>query len=370
MALATTPATNRRPNKAQHLRWHYPTNSWVAQPVSLFHFHVPFPIYYINHRVLNMGYKLYSARTPEDLLARSEEHDGLQVLSQLSKGDLVAPASRWTSRHLVAYRLRTRPDANFLPALGTDHGERCPLCKPEQHYPQELDYANVNALLGDNPRGLCTKSEGELLRLSGGAFWAALARATHPEIANEAKVYPRRERNQVERPGYINSAYAIPGSSSPTQPSSSEFEDDMGELDEDMHEERRNKPEEVTVRLVASFLQYALSLCLVQLHTSVMEGKEVRLRVERKKTTVYISESAPVTAEDDGGICLMLRTEFGWKTERPCLAVLEAKRAFKHIRFEERTGNYIPTVSNAHLAQYLGEAVVTWKDNPGYLENG
>ncbi|KXX82373.1 hypothetical protein MMYC01_201286 [Madurella mycetomatis] len=316
-----------------------------------------------------MGYKLYSARTPEDLLARSEEHNGIQVVSQLSRADLVAPASRWTSRHLVAYRLLTHPKTNFLPTLETDHNEQCPLCRTEQPCSQELDYANIDVLLGETPRALCTKSEGELMRLSGGAFWAALARAAHPEIADEAKAYPRRDRSQVERPGYVNSASAILGSSSPTQPSSSEFEGDMGDLDEDMHEERRNKPEEVTVHLVTRFLQHTLSLCLVQRPSIVIKREEVRFRVERKKTTAYIG-SAPVTAEDDGGICLMRQNGVGWEMVYQCLAILEAKRAFQHIRFEERSGNYTPTVSNAHLAQYLGEAVVTWKDNQEYLANG
>ena len=70
-------------------------------------------------------------------------------------------------------------------------------------------------------------------------------------------------RKQVEREGYVNSETAIPGSS-PIAPSSSEFEVDMDNVDEDEHDARRSKPEEVTVHLITCFFQHALNLCLVQ----------------------------------------------------------------------------------------------------------
>ncbi|KAK0736568.1 hypothetical protein B0T21DRAFT_367191 [Apiosordaria backusii] len=314
-----------------------------------------------------MEYKVYSAQAPDDLRTWSKEHGDIQVVLQLNKRELMSSASKWTSRHLVAYRLLTRPEAPFLPTFETNHDEQCPVCTSE-HSPQELDHTSVGIFIKKAPRDLCTKTEGELMRLHGGFFWAALARAARPELADQVKVHPQRERKQVHREGYINSASAIPGSSSPIQHSSSEFEADMDDLDEDVHEERRTKPEEVTVHLVTSFLQYALSLCLLP-HASVASKTEVRPRVERKKTTVYISNNVPVTAEDDGGVCLMRQTELGWKVNNPYLALLEAKRAFRYIRFEETTGSYIPCVSNEHLAQYLGEAVITWKGNQEYLGN-
>ncbi|KAK3933517.1 hypothetical protein QBC46DRAFT_368712 [Diplogelasinospora grovesii] len=297
-----------------------------------------------------MEYKVYSAQGPEDLRTRSKEHGDIQVVLQLDKRELISSASKWTPRHLVTYRLLTRPEAAFLPTFETNHNEQCPVCKNE-HSLQELDHTKT-------PRDLCTKTEGELMRLPGGFFWAALARAARPELADQAKVYPQRERKQVQREGYIDSASAIPGSSSPIQHSSSEFEADMDDLDEDVHEERRSKPEEVTVHLVTSFLQYALSLCLLQ-HTTGMSRTEVRPRVERKRTTVYVSTNVPGFAQ----------AEFGWKMDHPYLALLEAKRAFKYIHFEERIGSYIPSVSNEHLAQYLGEAVITWKGNQERLGN-
>ena len=49
--------------------------------------------------------------------------------------------------------------------------------------------------------------------------------------------------------------------------------------------------------------------------------------------------------------------------------MLEAKRAFKHICFDERTESHIPIVSNEYLAQCLGEAVVAWKGNREFLKN-
>jgi hypothetical protein len=66
-------------------------------------------------------------------------------------------------------------------------------------------------------------------------------------------------------------------------------------------------------------------------------------------------------AEDDGGICRMDRRTFGWTMSHPYFALLEAKKAFKHIRFDDRTEQRKPVVSNETLAQYLGEATVAWK---------
>jgi hypothetical protein len=134
----------------------------------------------------------------------------------------------------------------------------------------------------------------------------------------------------------------------------------MGEIDEDEHEARRSKPEEVTVHLITCFLQYALNLCLIQ----APEGAtEVRPRVERRRAEIDVTGMNNVTTEDDGGICQMGRLAHRWTMVHPYLALLEAKRAFKYIYFDEWTGDYKPVISNETLAQYLGEAVVTWKAN-------
>lgn len=49
------------------------------------------------------------------------------------------------------------------------------------------------------------------------------------------------------------------------------------------------------------------------------------------------------------------------------LALIEAKRAFKYIYFDEWTGEHKPVVSNETLAQYLGEAVRSWRANREFL---
>jgi hypothetical protein len=51
----------------------------------------------------------------------------------------------------------------------------------------------------------------------------------------------------------------------------------------------------------------------------------------------------------------------------PYLAFIEAKRAFKYIRLDERTGDYTPVMANETLAQYLGEAVISWRANREFL---
>jgi len=56
----------------------------------------------------------------------------------------------------------------------------------------------------------------------------------------------------------------------------------------------------------------------------------------------------------------MRRRHLGWEMHHPCIALIEAKRAFAHGSFD-KAGNYIPLTSNENLAQYLGEAVITWK---------
>lgn len=92
----------------------------------------------------------------------------------------------------------------------------------------------------------------------------------------------------------------------------------MSDVDEDEHDARRDKPEEVTVHLVHCFLQYVLHLCLLQhftgkdTDTDMSTDIEIRPRVERKMTTTRIA-GAPISVEDDGGLCQMRRDADGWK---------------------------------------------------------
>lgn len=76
----------------------------------------------------------------------------------------------------------------------------------------------------------------------------------------------------MERPNFVNSTNAIAGSSSPTRPSSSEFEISTENNDEDEHDARRSKPEEVTVHLATSFLHHALFVCLLRCAGAVYGG--------------------------------------------------------------------------------------------------
>jgi hypothetical protein len=313
---------------------------------------------------------VYSARTPEDLKALSEEHEDVQVIVQLNENELKSPASKWKIRQLIAYRLLvSHSEEAFLQILGTDHDELCPVCRDDQPCPQKLNREWTKALTEGGPRDLHAKTESELLQLPDGFFWVALARAIRPEQADEVREYPQRERRQAERNGYVNSTTAILGSSSPIGPSSSEFEADMEDVDEDEHDARRSKPEEVTVHLVTCFLQHALNLCLVQHSAGTMAETEVQARIERKTADMCVKGSVAVTAEDDGGICRMRWQNHGWVMDHAYLALLEAKRAFKHIHFDEKTGKHIPVVSNENLAQYLGEAVIAWKKHQMLLQH-
>ncbi|KAK0639582.1 hypothetical protein B0T16DRAFT_246005 [Cercophora newfieldiana] len=317
-------------------------------------------------------HQAYSAQDYDDLGAASKLHGDLQVLLQLTPRELASSASRWTLRHLIAYRLLVRPEAAFLPVLRTDHDQRCPVCSPggHQYYPQTIDRARTDTLTGTTPRNLCLKTEHELMQLPHGVLWVALARAARPELTGQPRAYPRRERKQAQREGYVNSADAIPESSSPIEESSSEFDADTSHVDDDEHDVRRNKPEEVTANLVSSFLQQALSVCLLQHPDGLTAQVEVRPRVERRMTIAVVTGHVSITAEDDGGICLMRRTDLGWQMSHPYWALLEAKRAFDRVDFDGNKGAYVPTVSDSNLAQYLGEAIITWKGNQSLLPHG
>ena len=63
----------------------------------------------------------------------------------------------------------------------------------------------------------------------------------------------------------------------------------------------------------------------------------------------------------------MDRHAHGWMMGHPCLVLIEAKRAFKYIHFDEWTGEHKPVVSNKTLAQYLSEAVISWRANREFL---
>ncbi|KAK3933439.1 hypothetical protein QBC46DRAFT_130651, partial [Diplogelasinospora grovesii] len=268
----------------------------------------------------------YNTETPQDLptTAKKQKLEDIKVILDMRDEVLSNPASKWDIRHLIAYRLLVGPESPFLPTFLDVHHNSCPVCGNRDTPPQTLDIGRVRSLTGETPQNLCQQTESELLRLPEGFFWAALAGAARHESAKPVaeKVYPQRARTSVQWEGYVPSATAIPGSSSPTLPSSSDFGNDTDDFDDNENETRRGKPEEVTVHLVTCFLQVALGLCLLQHPTGTTVQAEVRPRLGRLRSTVGIAGSYLITAEDDGGVCRMRHTRQGWVMDQPYLAII------------------------------------------------
>ncbi|KND86212.1 hypothetical protein TOPH_09155 [Tolypocladium ophioglossoides CBS 100239] len=78
------------------------------------------------------------------------------------------------------------------------------------------------------------------------------------------------------------------------------------------------------------------------------------------RSAACINNLDTIVAEDDGGICEMLRENTGWAMQSPYLACLEAKRAFKYLHIDDKSEEVRPVVSNETLAQCFGEAIITW----------
>jgi hypothetical protein len=235
-----------------------------------------------------------------------------------------------------------------------------------------------------------------------GPFWTALAQAVRHRSKLEPRLGSGRERRPVIYEDYLDSTENIsPGSegSSHTQasagtetsagteasagtgasagtkasassepPSQKSFdpENEDSTMDEDEHDERRTRPEDVTVRLIGSFLQYALNFCLKQAVDK--DHVEVQPRFDRKRSTCKImGGEVQITAEDDGGIHTLQRNWNGWMQENPYIALLEAKKAFESLDYNDKTNTYEPVVSDKTPAQCLGEAIITWKANPEHV---
>ncbi|KAK1828092.1 hypothetical protein QBC39DRAFT_360092 [Podospora conica] len=311
----------------------------------------------------------YSPHTLAELDAAAALNQHPRVLAQLTPKELSSSASKWTRRHLFPYRLLVSPDADFLPPLAHDHNSSCPVCaSPLSEPTQTICRAQTQALIGSTPQDLCAETDHELLKLPHGAFWVALARAVRSEADGSPRAHPRRERRQVQHNEYVHSTHAIDGSSPRTEPSCSDYDVDTSLVDDDDHAERRGKPEDVTVNLVSLFLQQALGVCLLQHRQGRPAEVEVRPRMERQRATAMVAGRVSIAAEDDGGICLMRRTGPGWQMRHPYWALIEAKRAFASTDTDgDPTDHFRPTISDGNLAQYLGEAIITWKANPELL---
>ncbi|KAG9250662.1 uncharacterized protein F5Z01DRAFT_629038 [Emericellopsis atlantica] len=307
----------------------------------------------------------YSARSPCDiskLATLPGTPFGPSRLADLTPTELRRSASTWGPRHLVPYRLLVQPVTSYLKAFEVDHRQSCPVCSPKNASAQILDHDMVKNLLRDVD---IHSTKRDLLREPGGFFWVSLALACHPDRKNETKTYPERERRPMTNSHYADSSVAIPGSSSPTQPSSSEYEDAASrDIDEDEYEERRRIPEDIAARLGTDFASFALQLCLIQGDRSV----EICPRVDHRRTKTTIANVDNIICEDDGGLCEFEKTPHGWVAAHPFIALFEAKRAFGQLWVDPKTGESSPITSDQTLAQYLAEAVITRRGNRKFFK--
>lgn len=307
----------------------------------------------------------YSARNVQDLRRDSIVPDSVTVLDDLGPAKLRMSASRWTRDHLVAFRLLVDDETTVLKTFQEDHDNDCPICRPNGS--QQIDREMVGCLLQHISRDDLLQTEARLLKKPAGALWVALAQACQSTQDVGPRQYPERIREPPARKEYVDSSAAIHGSSSPTQPSGSDYGDWSSQgLDEDRNEDRRGLPEETAVRLAMEFFRYALQLCLQQESDTL----EVRPRITRMTTTTSIAGNYNVSCEDDGGIALFERRPDCWREVNPFYAKLEAKRAPQHLRIDPRTERASSITSDAVLAQCLGEAVLTWDDNQRSLSQG
>lgn len=136
-----------------------------------------------------MEYQPYSAQTTKDLRDLAERR-GAGTILELTPEELRRSASRWTYRHLIAYRLLTQPEQASLPILASTH-DQCPQCN-EQSPVQSINRVWTDHLTGDTPQRLTTRTESELAALPGGFFWVALARAARRGPAREDHAYGTR----------------------------------------------------------------------------------------------------------------------------------------------------------------------------------
>lgn len=207
-----------------------------------------------------MTHKTYSAESPADLRILWREHGEGAVLADLGPGERRSSASRWSLEHLIAYRLLAQPEKYFLETFDLDHRLACPICRPGETSAQNIRQDTIRDLLEHGGPTDLLATERELLESRpGGFFWVSLAQACHPDAIEQSRTYPGRVRQPPMRSDYVDSSAAIQGSSSPTHPSSSEYDDQASQdIDDDENEERRRIPEDIAVRLATDFIRYVV----------------------------------------------------------------------------------------------------------------
>ncbi|KAG8407979.1 hypothetical protein J3459_018294 [Metarhizium acridum] len=302
----------------------------------------------------------YSARSRKDLQKLSSKHK-VRFILQLTEQKLASSASNWGLDHMIVYRLLIKgPETKFLRAFSLEHREACPHCVRSGYSPLKLNSLKVRDLLDIKPSVLL-KTERELLQSTGGFFLVALAQASHADLVITTRTQPERERTAVKRPDYSNSLEAIMGSSSPTRPSSSDYEIGSEHIGVDENEAHRTIQEKIAVNLAINFLRYVLQFCLEQDD----DEEEIRARTKSMRGQATVA-GVNNTFEDDAGIGRYIRQADSWALVHPYMALIEAKRA-KDIHIDPQTGRSSPVVSNNTIAQYLGEAVLAWRANRDVL---
>ncbi|TWU70496.1 hypothetical protein ED733_000739 [Metarhizium rileyi] len=255
------------------------------------------------------------------------------------------------------YSARSSSD---LEKLSSIHKVRIISDLAEQQRGSSANLGEVQNLLDIKPSALL-QTERELLQSPGGFFLVALAQASYADVATATRIQPSRERTAVDWPDYSNSLDAIVGSSSPTRPSSSDYEIESEYIGEDENEAHRTIREVIAVNLVVNFLRYVLQCCLKQDDN----GEEIRARANGMRDQATVA-GVNNTFEDDAGMSKYIRQAIGWALVHPYMALIEAKRA-QGIHIDSRTGRSSPVVSNDMTAQYLGEAVLAWRANRNLL---
>ncbi len=123
-----------------------------------------------------MASQSYIAQDPKDLEERSASQGGLSVILELDeKTELIWPASKWSAKHLLVYRLLVKPERAFVPTFYREHQKSCRVCYPKQESPQSVDQSMVDILLDGPPNRQL--SERDLYHSAGGFLWVSLERA-------------------------------------------------------------------------------------------------------------------------------------------------------------------------------------------------
>ncbi|CAM1501619.1 Fc.00g036030.m01.CDS01 [Cosmosporella sp. VM-42] len=269
-----------------------------------------------------MAVAKYSAQTTEELRVLAEQWNNLH--GTMKAKDLKTRPTQWNIQHLIAYRLLVASsDDSFLETLRHDHPQLCPLCSDVGGCPQDLDLEMTEKFLHEEPHGFRRQTSRDLLLQPDGGFWLSLAASIRQDLG--AGLTPSQCASKLRHEDNMN----------------------QKDVDQESHNERRARDDELSLRLARDFLTYALHLCLRP------EGNQVY----------------GVTTSTHGDLQREKVRDDCWLIAHPYLALLESKRSFKEFTMNEANNSFMPVVSNESLAQLLGEAVAIWSHNPEFVKD-